>query len=148
MFAWTMKEGVVLPRGNPAAFTNKRLEKPRDRVLSDDELRLIWRALDNDDYGRIIKLLILTGDRAEEIAGLRWGEVSDNAINLPGSRTKNKRGHTIPLQIDSRSHSTTIRVWASTAASQKLAQLTAKSRLQPGLDSAEQPEPHLVVIVC
>jgi integrase len=97
MFAWTMREGVVLPRSNPAAFTNKRAEQARDRVLSDDELKLIWQAIDDDDYGNIIKLLILTGARAEEIAGLQWSEIGDNAINLPGSRTKNKRAHTIPL---------------------------------------------------
>jgi integrase len=97
MFAWIMKEGVVLPAGNPAAFTNKRAEQPRDRVLSDDELKLIWHAIDNDDYGYIIKLLIFTAARADEIAGLQWSEIGDNAINLPGSRTKNKRSHTIPL---------------------------------------------------
>ena len=97
MFAWTLKEGVVLPCGNPAAYTNKRQEQPRDRVLSDDELKLVWQAIDSDDYGNIIKLLILTGARAEEIAGLQWGEIGNNAINLPGARTKNKRGHTIPL---------------------------------------------------
>jgi integrase len=97
MFVWVMKEGVVLPRGNPAALTNKRAEQPRDRVLSNDELKSIWLALDNDDYGDIVKLLILTACRAEEIAGLLWWEVGDSAINLPGSRTKNKRAHTIPL---------------------------------------------------
>jgi integrase len=97
MFSWIIKEGVVLPAGNPAAFTNKRAEQPRDRVLSDDELKLIWQALENDDYGSIIKLLILTGARAEEISGLQWREVGDNAINLPGLRTKNRRSHTIPL---------------------------------------------------
>ena len=97
MFAWIMKEGVVLPAGNPAAFTNKRAEQPRDRVLSADELKLIWQAVDNDDYGNILKLLLLTGTRAEEIAALQWNEVGDSAINLPGSRTKNKRAHTIPL---------------------------------------------------
>jgi len=97
MFAWIMKEGVVLAGGNPAASTNKRAEQPRDRVLSADELKLIWQAVENDDYGNILKLLLLTGARAEEIAGLQWSEVGDSAINLPGARTKNKRAHTIPL---------------------------------------------------
>ena len=102
MFSWTLKEGVVLPRGNPVAFTNKRAEQPRDRVLSDDELKLIWQAVDNDDYGSIIKLLILTGARAEEIAGLQWSEIGADSINLPGSGTKNRRAHTIPLSEPAR----------------------------------------------
>jgi integrase len=97
MFAWIMKEGVVLPRGNPAAFTNKRAEQPRDRVLSNTELKLVWWAVNDDDYGRIVKLLILTGARAEEISGLQWSEIDNGSINLPGSRTKNKRAHVVPL---------------------------------------------------
>jgi integrase len=97
-----MKEGVVLPRGNPAASTNKRAERPRDRVLSDAELKLVWNAVPDDDYGSILKLLILTGARAEEISGLQWSEIDKDAINLPGSRTKNKRAHTIPLSEPAR----------------------------------------------
>jgi integrase len=97
MFAWIMKEGVILPMGNVASLTNKRAEQPRDRVLSDAELKLVWQALPDDDYGRILKLLILTGARAEEISGLQWSEIDNDAINLPGSRTKNRRAHTIPL---------------------------------------------------
>jgi integrase len=97
MFTWTMKEGVVLPRGNPAAFTHKREERARDRVLSDKEIKAVWNACGDDDYARILCLLVLTGARAEEISGLRWVEVVDGAINLPSERTKNRRPHSIPL---------------------------------------------------
>ena len=97
MFSWVMREGVKMPDGNIASLTNKRDEASRDRVLSDQELKAIWNALDSDDYGNIVKLLILTAARRDEIAHLQWGEVTDDAINLPGSRTKNKRSHLIPL---------------------------------------------------
>src|SRR5581483_3678943 len=50
-----------------------------------------------DHFGSIIKLLALTGQRAGEIAGLRWSEIQDNAILLPGDRTKNHRAHVVPL---------------------------------------------------
>jgi len=97
MFTWVMREGVKLPDGNIASLTNKRDETSRDRVLSDQELKAIWAALDSDDYGNIVKLLILTAARRDEIAHLQWCEITDDAINLPGSRTKNKRSHLIPL---------------------------------------------------
>ncbi|MGB9389800.1 MAG: tyrosine-type recombinase/integrase, partial [Xanthobacteraceae bacterium] len=97
LFGWAMREGIRLPEGNVAALTNKREEKSRDRVLSDSELRTIWNACLDDDYGAILKLLTLTGQRAGEIAELRWDEVGDEQIRLPANRTKNGRPHTIPL---------------------------------------------------
>jgi integrase len=97
LFGWTMREGIRLPEGNVAALTNKREEKSRDRVLSDGELRTIWNACLDDDYGAILKLLTLTGQRASEIAELRWVEVGDEQIQLPANRTKNGRAHTVPL---------------------------------------------------
>jgi len=97
LFAWTMRQGTVLPAGNPVANTGKRQEKSRDRVLADAELKAIWNACGDDDYGRILKLLALTGARADEIGGLKWRELKDGAIELPAERTKNRRAHAIPL---------------------------------------------------
>ena len=90
-----MGEGLV--EANPVIGTNRSEEKPRERVLDPAELRLIWNALRDDDTGAIMKLLMLTGQRAGEIAGLRWSEIRDDAIMLPGERTKNHRPHTVPL---------------------------------------------------
>jgi integrase len=102
MFTWAMKEGLAL--NNPVVNTNKRDEKPRDRVLTDDELGLILRNLPNGHFGTIVKLLILTGQRANEIAALRWSEIDFkiDVINLPGERTKNGRPHAIPLAATAR----------------------------------------------
>ena len=96
-FGWTIREGVRLPEGNIASYTNKREESSRDRVLTDRELGLIWNACLDDDYGAILKLLMLTGQRANEIAQLHWSEVHDQQIMLPAERTKNARSHVIPL---------------------------------------------------
>lgn len=97
MFGWSMREGLAL--GNPVANTNKRDEKPRERVLSDAELRLVWKALADNQYGAILKLLMLTGQRMSEIAGLHWSEIDfdRSIISLPGERTKNGRPHDIPI---------------------------------------------------
>ena len=59
----------------------------------------VWLAAPDNDYGRIVQLLLLTGCRRDEIGGLRWSEVDLKArtITLPGERTKNGRPHVIPL---------------------------------------------------
>jgi integrase len=96
-FVWCMKQGLL--DANPAAFTDRRPEKSRDRVLTADELRQIWAALRDDAYGAIVKLLVLLGSRREEIGALRWSEVDlDKAlITLPPNRVKNGRERIIVL---------------------------------------------------
>lgn len=115
-FSWTMSEGIDGLENNPVLNTNKSEEKPRERVLKDNELRAIWKHAGDDHYGSIIKLLMLTGQRAEEIAGLQWSEVTETtvperrvtdtirlpqfnikAIDLPPERTKNNKPHVVPL---------------------------------------------------
>src|SRR5262249_7548019 len=64
---WVLQQGIRLPEGNVAAFTAKRKEATRERVLTEDELRRIWRAAGDDDFGAALKLLILTGQREMEI---------------------------------------------------------------------------------
>jgi integrase len=62
-------------------------------------LKTVWSNLDDNDYGKIVKLLTLTGQRRDEIARLNWSEVNfdEKQIDLPGSRTKNRRPHIVPL---------------------------------------------------
>jgi integrase len=94
---WCAKEGFV--DTNPAVHTNKNKERPRDRVLKDWELRKIWHALPEGDFGEIVTLLMLTGARADEIAELRWSEIDldRGVIALPATRTKNRRAHIVPM---------------------------------------------------
>jgi integrase len=99
LFAWAMGEGIDIDQ-NPVIGTNRPPEpRARDRVLSNDEIADIWHACRGDDYGRIIKLLLLTGARRDEIGGLTWQEVDTTkaAISLPSTRTKNHLPHLIPL---------------------------------------------------
>ena len=96
-FTWAAKEGYV--DNNPVAFTNKAEEKARERVLSDEELRTIWLAADDSQFGAIVRLLMLTGARRSEIGGLTYGEISPTLplVTLPSTRTKKGREHMIPL---------------------------------------------------
>lgn len=70
---------------------------PRERVLTDDELLRVWRAAGDDTFGKIVKLLILTGQRKGEITKLTGDMVGENTITLPALLTKNGREHAIPL---------------------------------------------------
>lgn len=75
--------------------------KPRDRWLSDEELDRIWMAAPNTHscFGPIIRLLIVTGQRREEVSSLRWEELNrkDLLWTLPGERAKNGEPNRIPL---------------------------------------------------
>ena len=74
-------------------------EVSRDRVLSDEELRAVWKQAGDGDYGAIVRLLILTGQRRDEVGAMRWPEVDlDKALwTIPAERTKNRRAHDVPL---------------------------------------------------
>jgi len=98
MFAWAIREGLI--ETNPVVGTGKADEgHSRERVLLESELRAILAALGQDQFSDIIRLLILTGQRREEIGGLRWDEVDlgRGLIVLRPERTKNKRLHELPL---------------------------------------------------
>jgi integrase len=99
LFGWAMREGLC--EHNPVIHTNDPAEgiEARDRVLSDQELAIVWRACGDGDFGQIIKLLILTGCRREEIGGLKWSEIDleTGLMTIPGTRTKNHKAHVLGL---------------------------------------------------
>jgi integrase len=97
-FKWCVGEGLL--ETNPATGCNKAAESgARDRVLTNDEINHLWHALPKGDYGDITKLLLLTGQRRQEIGDLRWSEVDmeTGQITLPAERTKNGRQHVVPM---------------------------------------------------
>lgn len=97
LYTWAM--GEVLVEANPVVGTNdpNAGARPRQRVLSDDELRVIWNACGDDSAGRAIRLLLLTGMRRDEIGSLKWSELVDGTLQVPGERTKNAQPLALPL---------------------------------------------------
>jgi integrase len=110
-----MKEGLV--ENNPVILTNDPANglTSRDRVLNDAELAAVWRACTDDDFGRIVKLLILTGCRRDEIGGLGWSELDldTDTMTLPRSPAASR---SVPW-LDQRSPSPPM-TWRSTRESE------------------------------
>ena len=97
-FAWALDRHYC--EANPVLGIKRRGGKgSRDRVLTYSELGDIWHACEDTDYGRIIKLLILTGQRRNEVANLLWPEIDfdKGEMKLPGARTKNGYPHVVAL---------------------------------------------------
>ena len=78
----------------------------RERVLTDAELAAIWKATDGPgSYDSIVRLLILTGQRCEEVASMMWNEVTDDlsAWTISANRAKNGVAHIVPLSPQAQS---------------------------------------------
>jgi len=104
-YTWCLESGLC--EKNPVLET-RTFEggEARDRVLDESEIRAVWNATGgNDDFHKIVRLLLLTGCRASEIGGLRWSELDMEAgvLTLPKERVKNKHEHKLtlpPLAMD------------------------------------------------
>jgi integrase len=97
-FSWCITEGLI--DASPVAGTAKAEEGgSRERVLTPEELRTLWRALGDDPFSEVVRLLVLTGQRRNEIGKLQWSEVdlARKMVILPASRVKNSRQHELPL---------------------------------------------------
>jgi integrase len=98
MFRWAIGEGLC--DHNPVTGTNRQEENGhRERSLSDTEIAKVWLAAPENDYGNIVRLLLLTGCRREEIGSLKWSEVDlgERTITIAKERTKNGVEHIVPL---------------------------------------------------
>jgi integrase len=82
----------VGPRANPK-------DRARTRVLSDDEIRVVWPVLgEAGTFGALLKTLLLTAQRRDEVATMSWKEISTDGIwTIPAERYKTKRPNFVPL---------------------------------------------------
>jgi integrase len=100
-WTWAVQRGALI--ANPWEATPRPLarETPRERVLSDIELGAVYAAAGKVGvpWGALVRLLVLTGQRRGEVAGMRWDELDLGAgtWSLPGERTKNRQPHVVPL---------------------------------------------------
>ena len=99
-FSWQISRDIITT--SPVAGTVPPAPaRSRERVLKVEEIIALWNACEEigEPFGPFVKLLLLTGQRYGEIAGMCWSEI-DSATKtwtLPSARTKNGRQHTVPL---------------------------------------------------
>ena len=97
LFNWALDEEIVT--ASPAVRLKRTEEHERERSLSEDEIRVLWPALDRIGYpfGHALKLLLVAGQRRGEVADLKWSDLTSDGWLLPGASAKSKAGHRVPL---------------------------------------------------
>jgi integrase len=100
LFNWCLARDII--QVSPCTLIDPpALESSRDRILSDDELRMVWNAAEGDGwpFGPLVKLLVLTGQRLGEVGGMQWDELDlkNKLWTLPAERVKNGERHHVPL---------------------------------------------------
>jgi integrase len=100
VFAWALSRSLI--EADPSfGVPAPAKPKARDRVLSDEEIKAFWQAASelNWPFSSVFKVLLLTGQRREEVSGLRWREVDLDAgqWTIAKERCKNGKAHTVDL---------------------------------------------------
>jgi integrase len=72
-------------------------ERAGTRILTDDEIRMVWEAANGGSFGGMVKLLLLTGQRREKVSAMRWSEIKNGVWTIPVQ--KRQKGHAKTLEL-------------------------------------------------
>jgi integrase len=154
-FGWLKKERKI--SSNPVLDVDRPAPPAaHERTLSDRELRWFWRATDvvGEPFGALLKILVLSGARLNEVAGMRRSELGDDGTwNLPATRSKNHRVLALPLPALAREIIAAVPgkpgsdlVFSTTGRSPVSGWSRMKHRLDKAmLDIAKQEKPNAVI---
>ena len=98
LWAFGMARGLV--SSNPVTATERPgVERPRERVLSDDEIRQLWTVWESEGslMSSLFQLLMLTAQRSGEVKAMAWDEIDGELWTIPAEKAKNSRSHDVPL---------------------------------------------------
>jgi integrase len=103
VFSWAVKQDIL--KVNPCVGVEKNKTKKRERVLSDSEIPLFWKAFDDAGYIRslALKMILLTGRRPGEVRHMRTEHIKNGWWEMPGAPdpklgwpgTKNGESHRV-----------------------------------------------------
>ncbi len=99
MFSWAQAHDLV-PTNPCIGLVRPAEETPKERVLSEAEIAVLWWALEAEEWPVIrdsLRLLLLTGQRRNEVRLIATEQIRDDVWLIPGTLTKNKRAHAVPL---------------------------------------------------
>jgi integrase len=118
LFSWAIKEEVAAVKINPCLGVERNETKERERVLSDNEVPIFWKAFDDAGLMRsmALKMILLTGQRPGEVSHMRTEHIEDGWWTLPGEPVKK-------LGWPGTKNKATHRVWLPKAAQAILAEL-------------------------
>jgi len=98
---WAARDDSFVPPIVPGMARTKPAERARTRVLDDQEIRDIWRALDKARvpaiFPSLVRALLLTAQRREEVSRMRWEEINGGVWTIPGERRKGGITNLVPL---------------------------------------------------
>jgi integrase len=98
LYGWAIRRGTL--SGNPFERVPVAPTVRRERVVSDDEINRIWAGTEGPGaFNGIVRMLMLTGQRREEVARMTWDEITPDLSvwTIPTSRAKNGIAHVVPL---------------------------------------------------
>jgi integrase len=103
IFTWALDQGII--ESNPMqGMRGPAISEARDRVLTDDEVKALWQVLSEEGwpFENVFKLLLLTGQRREGVAGMRWREIDLDATTwtIAKERAKNGKAHLVDLSAE------------------------------------------------
>ena len=100
MFRWHVERGTI-DQSPAEGVSAPARERERDRVLNDEDIQYFWIATGEAGYpfGPLYRLLLVTGQRRDEVASAAWSEFDLTSATwaIPRERTKGDRGHEVPL---------------------------------------------------
>ena len=103
MWNFAAERGVI--EFSPLVGMRRPKEKPRTRVLTNDEIKHLWAGLDLENVDidifrptkLAIKMILLTGQRPGEVSDMRWSEIEGEVWTIPPERAKNRQENRVPL---------------------------------------------------
>ena len=103
LFGWAVEKDRI-PANPCEGLRPPTKEKARDRVLTEEEIRIFWHAADELDwpFGPLFKLLLLTAQRRDEVATMEWSKINlDTGVwSIPREKAKNDHGHDVQLSAE------------------------------------------------